>query len=303
MRGLAKLVTIAGALCLSEGAAAEETCASPKLEQKLEQLERDAEALRIMLTSLLDTQQRHIAELRQELSSCQGRASAPPAPSPSPAPTSLSPSPSPSASPSSTPSRNTGPTKADTPPPPPAPTGQIRGRVTIEGDAAPEDVYVYVTKIPAPLVNERARAEVEQKYLSFIPRFTVVQKGTRVFFPNRDDIPHHVGSSSPGNVFRVETASSGDPPGNHRFFTEGLVKLNCLIHAGMEAFVLVVPNSYYTKVAADGTFTLSGVPVGTRTLVFAGWNAAVGQKEVEVRAGELTTTAVVLKPRVVRPPY
>ena len=41
--------------------------------------------------------------------------------------------------------------------------------------------------------------------------------------------------------------------------------------------MLVVPNPYYTKVAANGTFTLNGVPAGTRTLVFAGWNAAVAQ--------------------------
>jgi len=279
-------------------AVAQQTCDAPKIERKLEQLEREADALRLTLLSLLEMQQRHIQELKQELDGCQLHPAAsasrlPPTPPPTPTPP-----------PPPTPPPTPPPAPPPTAPPPPPSTGQIHGQVTIEGGAAPEDVYVYVTKLSTPLAKDKARADVEQQFLSFIPRFSVVQKGTRVYFPNLDDIPHHVGSTTPGNVFRIESASSGDPPGNHRFFTEGLVRLNCLIHAGMEAFVLVVPNPYYTKVAANGTFTLNGVPAGTRTLVFAGWNAAVAQQDVEVRTGMQATTSIVLQPRKISPrPY
>ena len=47
----------------------------------------------------------------------------------------------------------------------------------------------------------------------------------------------------------------------------GPVEIFCNIHSKMRADVLVVPNNHWTRVAADGSFSLSGVPVGSRKIV------------------------------------
>ena len=46
------------------------------------------------------------------------------------------------------------------------------------------------------------------------------------------------------------------------FQTPGVVRVYCNIHPQMSAVVLVRDNPYFTTAAADGSFTLEGVPAG-----------------------------------------
>ena len=51
--------------------------------------------------------------------------------------------------------------------------------------------------------------------------------------------------------------------------TPGVVEIFCNMHSRMSASVLVAPSGLFTKVEADGSFRLDGVPVGNHKI--AAW--------------------------------
>ena len=69
----------------------------------------------------------------------------------------------------------------------------ITGRVEVKGKPW-GPIYVYVDNVKEPLVDRNV--EIVQKDRSFVPNVLVVQKGTRVAFPNADPFLHNVFSPS-----------------------------------------------------------------------------------------------------------
>jgi len=99
------------------------------------------------------------------------------------------------------------------------------------------------------------------------PNVLVVQKGTRVSFPNSDPFMHNVFSPSPTKTFDLGSYKQGEKAGIVRMFNVGVIEVLCNMHAKMRANVLVVPNRHYVKANGDGSFRLENVPVGARQLV------------------------------------
>jgi plastocyanin len=152
------------------------------------------------------------------------------------------------------------------PPPPPAEpaVGMIRGKLTIPGG---EPVaYVYVENVLAPPVRGQ-HATIEQSGKKFMPGWAVVQRGTSISFPNKDNIYHNVFSLSPGNAFDLGLYNAASEAKSHTFNEAGPVDVYCNIHPQMAASILVVPNRHYAKVKGDGSFELAGVPAGRRKVV------------------------------------
>jgi plastocyanin len=140
----------------------------------------------------------------------------------------------------------------------------ITGRVDVRGKPW-GPIYVYVDNIKEPAVDRNA--EIVQRDRGFVPSVLLVQKGTRVSFPNADPFLHNVFSPSATHPFDLGSYRQGDKAGVVRLFNPGVVEVLCNMHAKMRANVLVVPNRYHVKTSSDGTFRLENVPVGTRQLV------------------------------------
>jgi plastocyanin len=112
---------------------------------------------------------------------------------------------------------------------------------------------------PAPV---RARpGMVEQRNKTFIPLVTVVQAGTLVAFPNRDEIRHHVYSFSPAKRFEIKLYA-GTPVDPIVFDKAGEVVLGCNIHDHMIAYIYVVESPWYGKTNAEGVAKIEGLPAG-----------------------------------------
>lgn len=145
----------------------------------------------------------------------------------------------------------------------PAAAGIIRGRVAVpKGEPV---AYVYVENVPAPPVKDQHQV-IEQIGKKFVPPWAVVQRGTVISFPNRDNIYHNVFSLSSGNSFDLGLYSGGEAK-SHTFNDPGEVEIYCNIHPQMAASTLVVPNRLYAKVRPDGSFEIPGVPAGKRKVV------------------------------------
>jgi plastocyanin len=173
-------------------------------------------------------------------------------------------------------------------------TGTLRGRVEVPGG---EPVaYVYVENIHGPAVRNEVK-KIEQLNKQFIPSWAVVQRGTTLQFPNLDNIYHNVFSLSSGNTFDLGLYNSSGDAKTHTFDEAGAVDIYCNIHPQMAASVLVVPNRFFSRVKADGTFEISGVPSGRRKVVAWAPGSRLVADWVEVPGGATADIALKLEPK------
>jgi plastocyanin len=82
------------------------------------------------------------------------------------------------------------------------------------------------------------RYVVDQQQKQFVPHVSVIPSGASVWFPNSDDIRHHVYSFSPARRFELKLYS-GTPADPVGFPDTGMVALGCNIHDGMVGFIYV----------------------------------------------------------------
>jgi hypothetical protein len=116
--------------------------------------------------------------------------------------------------------------------------------------------------MPKSSVPLRVRpAAVEQRNKTFIPLVSVVQAGTLVNFPNRDEIRHHVYSFSPAKRFEIKLYA-GTPVDPIAFDKPGEVVLGCNIHDHMIAYIYVVDTPWFAKSDKDGVARIEGLPGG-----------------------------------------
>lgn len=108
---------------------------------------------------------------------------------------------------------------------------------------------------PALTVSEDFSAVMDQVNRRFVPHTLVVQQGTRVRFPNSDQVKHHVYSFSPAKTFELKLYSEieVDP---QVFDNPGVVELGCNIHDWMLAYVYVADTPFFAQTNAQGLAVL-----------------------------------------------
>lgn len=172
--------------------------------------------------------------------------------------------------------------------------GTIRGTVRVpKGEPI---AYAYVENVYAPPVKGR-KVVIDQKDKHFIPSWAVVRRGTKVEFPNLDNIHHNVFSPSAGNTFDLGLYSAGAPAKTHAFKTAGAADIYCNIHPKMAASILVVPNRYFAKVKPDGSFVIPNVPSGHRKLVAWSPGSRPAVAWVELARGGAAKVKLALQPK------
>lgn len=177
---------------------------------------------------------------------------------------------------------------------PASPDGAEKG--TVSGKLPlPESgvAFVYVENAGNRLVHGRT-IEIRQSNQQFQPRWAVVQQGTEIRFPNLDSTYHNVFSTSPNANFDLGLLRVGDPGKSVVFNQPGVADIYCNQHPEMSATVLVVPNPFFTQVAPDGSFTLSGVTGGRRKIVAWTPHAELVSKWVTVEPGRSVSVSLEL---------
>ena len=142
-----------------------------------------------------------------------------------------------------------------------------RGQQVEPGDQA--DTLVYYVPASGGARARPGQFNVYTHNRDFSPEALAVPLGSTVTFVNLDDVRHNVFSVTPGSAFDLGYQASGQKA-SHVFSHAGIVLVSCNVHRSMELDVLVVPSPYLAKLAADGSFTLRGLPPGPGTLHF--WN-------------------------------
>ena len=110
---------------------------------------------------------------------------------------------------------------------------------------------------------------IDQKDFRFTPETIAIRVGDRVKFTNSDGALHNVHSRSKVQRFDInlrrgnENIQTFDTAGG----IEEPVRLRCVFHASMQAWIYVFDHPYYQVTAKDGRFRLPNVPAGRYELV------------------------------------
>lgn len=139
--------------------------------------------------------------------------------------------------------------------------------------------------------------EIAQQTQEFLPYVTVVQAGTKVVFPNRDTVQHHVYSLSKPKKFELPLYNPGQKE-SLVFESAGLVTLGCNIHDWMIAYLLVVPTPWFAKTDEQGRAMMTAPAGRYRIEVWHPRLAVALSQEITLPAGETTNRdfSLTLKP-------
>jgi plastocyanin len=117
---------------------------------------------------------------------------------------------------------------------------------------------------------------VDQVDKQFLPYVKPVYVGSKVWFPNKDNVRHQVYSFSPAKKFELPLyAGSQAPP--VLFDKPGVVVLGCNIHDWMVGYVYVSETPFFAKTESAGTATLEDLPPGEYLLRI--WHPSMEQAE------------------------
>ncbi len=165
----------------------------------------------------------------------------------------------------------------------------VTGRVV---DAHGKGIAAAVVFVQSPSAEPRARSHrvtMDQVDKTFVPGLLAIVAGTRVNFPNRDQIHHHVYSFSRTKSFELPLYKGTDAP-PVLFDKPGVVKVACNIHDWMSAIILVLPTPHFAVTDANGAFMLPDLPAGTYELV--AWHER-SRLKVESTAQRVTLAAQI----------
>ena len=134
-----------------------------------------------------------------------------------------------------------------------------------KGAPVPDAVVFLVPKsLEAPTAQNSYVMDQINKAL--IPHLLVVPVGSRVRFPNRDNIYHQLYSLSSAKTFEIPLYK-GEPTSSILFDKVGVVKLGCNIHDWMDGIILVLPTAVFARTDAKGQALLTGFPAEGESVV------------------------------------
>lgn len=147
-----------------------------------------------------------------------------------------------------------------------------------------QDFVVSIAETKGPPSNKMPTAVIEQKNGMFLPRVLPVTAGTKVLWPNRDDIFHNVFSISEARPFDLGYYKSKDDAKAVVFEKPGRIDVFCSIHSQMNCIILVMPNPWFSTTDRRGRYEIKDVPAGTYRL--KAWHERLPAKYVEITVPE-----------------
>jgi plastocyanin len=150
-----------------------------------------------------------------------------------------------------------------------APVMNKRYEIITKGGVVAPNPPIAVVYLEGSFPEPAAPATVQmgQKNLEFVPMLLAVRVGTKVEFPNFDDVYHNIFSYSPVKRFDLGRYRSDEKPVPSQIFEKpGLVTLRCEIHEHMRGLILVLATPHFVLSDTEGRYRLAGLPAGHYTL-------------------------------------
>jgi plastocyanin len=124
-------------------------------------------------------------------------------------------------------------------------------------------------------------ATMRQIGLRFDPDLLIVPTGSKVMFPNFDQVFHNIFSLSPTQHFDLGYYEKGKTR-EVVFSRSGIVQIYCHVHPEMYGIVVVTPSSWTARPSEDGAFAFTGVAPGKYRVVVWQRSSGLVHKSISV---------------------
>ncbi len=167
-----------------------------------------------------------------------------------------------------------------------------RPDIEIGPDRAIKDVFVYVKSgITGTYPPPATAAVIDQRGCTYHPHVFGVVTGQNIEILNSDPTLHNIHSLPEKN----EAFNLGMPVQGMKYTKkfdkpEVMVRIKCDVHGWMSAYCGVVAHPFFAVTAADGTYTIKGLPAGTYTI--EAWHEKFGTQTQQVTVGATDSKAV-----------
>jgi plastocyanin len=126
-------------------------------------------------------------------------------------------------------------------------------------------VYIEGKVTNAPPFKAKTLQIVTQRDAVFRPHVLPLVVGSKVEWPNKDDIFHNVFSMSESNPFDLGLYKDPELK-TVEFKNQGRVDVFCSIHSKMSCVLLVLANPFFATTDSSGHFKIENVPPGAYRL-------------------------------------
>ncbi len=177
---------------------------------------------------------------------------------------------------------------------------EVRVAATDHKGSPIDELVIWLEPLDAPApppTPDELQATVEQIDEEFDPYTIAVRKGTKVEFPNRDAVQHHVYSLSKPAQFEIPL-HGGDETESVVLDQPGLVPIGCNIHDWMLSYIVVVDTPWFGTSQADGVVSVADLPSGRYQL--SAWHPRMRQADertITLSEGELNEVTIELRLR------
>jgi plastocyanin len=149
---------------------------------------------------------------------------------------------------------------------------------------------------PAPSPTKHS---MDQLNYQFVPETLAIRAGDTVLFSNSDDALHNVMTADGGEPFNVNVVKGKEfvHAFNQAGGLEHPVRLGCVFHGAMRAWIYVFDHPWFQLTEKDGRFRLENVPVGEYTLGVVHPAGKLRRAQlIQVKADETTSLEISLSP-------
>lgn len=165
----------------------------------------------------------------------------------------------------------------------PGDKGDLSEALVVGKDNGIQNVFVYVKDglgaktYPAPQTTVR----LDQRGCRYVPHVFGLQVGQPLLISNDDPAVHNVHSTPKLNPEINMIQPKGTKPITKTFAKpEVMIPIRCDTHPWMTSWVGVVAHPFFAVSAADGRFTIKGLPPGTYTI--EAWTETLGTQTQKV---------------------
>jgi plastocyanin len=143
------------------------------------------------------------------------------------------------------------------------------------------------------------KSTMDQINYQFVPETLAIRAGDTVLISNSDDALHNVMTSDGGQPFNVNVVKGKQFEHNfdHAGGLNEPVRLGCVFHGAMRAWIYVFDHPWFQLTQKDGRFRLENVPLGEYTLgVVHPAGKLRRTQRIQVKANETNPLDISLSP-------